>query len=255
VAGLRFQNGFTAAAIGSWGLSEIYNAPRITRPRIRFGNRACRRTVGKARSADPEEHDMRDDATHHHQRRDRRRTRLRRAGPPAALLACLIVLTAACGSGSPSSGSAAGSPGGSAKGSPLAYSRCMRTHGISHFPDPNAQGDLSISAGPGTGIDPNSPQYKAADQACRSLMPGNNLSPAQQATARAAALRYSQCMRTHGIPDFPDPNSQGGIGIKVQPGSDLDPNNPRFKAANSTCQHLMPGGGKSGSLTTSGGGS
>jgi hypothetical protein len=48
-------------------------------------------------------------------------------------------------------------------------------------------------------------------------------------------------MRAHGIKDFPDPTSQGGISIKVTPGSDLDPNNPQFKAANAACQHLLPG--------------
>jgi hypothetical protein len=72
-------------------------------------------------------------------------------------------------------------------------------------------------------------------------MPGGHFSPAQQHQAMAAALRMSQCMRAHGIKDFPDPNSQGGIGVKVSPGSDLNPNNPQFKAANAACQHLMPG--------------
>jgi hypothetical protein len=195
---------------------------------------------------------MREDATHHHERRDRRRSRLRRTGLPAAALAGLTLL-AACSGGSSNPATDAGA--GSARSSALAYSRCMRAHGIKAFPDPNSQGGLSLSAGPGTGIDPSSPQFKAADQACRSLMPGSNLSPAQQAAAKATALRYSRCMRAHGIPDFPDPNSQGGIGIQARPGSDLDPNNPRFQAANTACQKLMPGGGRGGSLSTSGRGS
>jgi hypothetical protein len=195
-------------------------------------------------------------ATHHDKGRHRRHA-WRRAGPALAALACLAVLTAGCGGGSPSSAAdppGAGSPGGSARSSALAYSECMRAHGITAFPDPNSQGGISISGGPGSALDPNSPQFKAADQACRKLMPGSNLSPAQQAANEARALRYSQCMRSHGIPDFPDPNGQGGIAIKVKPGSDLDPNNPQFKAANSTCQHLMPGGGRGRSLTTSGSG-
>jgi hypothetical protein len=129
----------------------------------------------------------------------------------------------------------------------------MRAHGITKFPDPNSQGGIDIGGGPGSGIDPSSPQFKAADQACRKLLPASNLSPAQQAANEARSLRYSQCMRSRGITDFPDPNSQGGIAIKAQPGSDLDPNNPRYKAANNACQHLMPGGGKGGSLNTSGG--
>jgi hypothetical protein len=188
----------------------------------------------------------------HHDRPERRRTRLRRTGLAAAL-ACLAVLTAACGSSPTGSATAAGSPGGPAKGSALAYSQCMRAHGITKFPDPNSQGGISISGGPGSGIDPNSPQFKAADQACRKLLPGSSLSPAQQAANEARALRYSQCMRGHGILDFPDPNGQGGIAIRVHPGSDLDPSNPRYQAANSACQRLLPGG-KGRSLSTSGSG-
>ena len=194
---------------------------------------------------------MRDDATHHHERREMRRSRLRRTGLPAALAG--LTLLAACSGGLSNSATDAGA--GPARSGALAYSRCMRAHGIKAFPDPNSQGGISLSAGPGTGIDPRSPQFKAADQACRSLMPGSNLSPAQQAAAKATALRYSHCMRAHGIPDFPDPGSQGGIGIQVKPGSDLDPNNPRFQAANTACQKLMPGGGRGGSLSTSGRGS
>jgi hypothetical protein len=193
---------------------------------------------------------MDDEATHQHDRGRRRRRRLRRAGFPAAALACLVLL-AACSGGSPGSAS---DPGGSARTSALAYTECMRAHGIKNFPDPDSQGGISLSGGPGTGIDPRSPQFKAADQACRKLMPGLKLSPAQRAAAEARELQYSECMRSHGILDFPDPNGQGGISIRSTPGSDLDPNNPRFKAANSACQHLMPGGGKvGGSVTTSGG--
>jgi hypothetical protein len=130
----------------------------------------------------------------------------------------------------------------------------MRAHGIKAFPDPSSNGDLSLNAGPGTGIDPNSPRYQAADQACKSLMPPSRLSPAQQAAMKAGNLRYAQCMRSHGISDFPDPNSQGLLQVQAQQGSDLDPNNPRYQSANTACQHFELGGGKGGSLSSSGGG-
>jgi hypothetical protein len=55
-------------------------------------------------------------------------------------------------------------------------------------------------------------------------------------------------MRSHGIADFPDPtagpNGQGGgFRITAGPGSDLDPNSPRYETANRACQELLPYGG------------
>ena len=48
---------------------------------------------------------------------------------------------------------------------PLAFSQCMRDHGIANFPDPDPNG---INLGP-LGIDPNSPDFKAAEEACSHL--------------------------------------------------------------------------------------
>ena len=169
------------------------------------------------------------------------------------LAACAVIagaIAAGCGSGSngpgvASTGSHSSTPSGSTTasghGSPQAYSRCMRAHGVPNFPDPTPQGNGGFSLSLPQGIDPRSPQFRAADQACKSQLPSGQISPAQQRQATANALRLARCMRAHGIKDFPDPNGRGGIAIKVSPGSDLDPNNPQVKAANSACQHLMPG--------------
>jgi hypothetical protein len=132
----------------------------------------------------------------------------------------------------------------------------MRAHGITGFPDPSAQGGFQVNGSQGSALDPNSPQFKAADNACKSLLPA----PAAASPAdRAAMLRFAQCMRAHGITDFPDPNAQGALAIKGQPGGDLNPNNPRYQAADKACRHYQPGG-KGGSVSTntsggSGGGS
>jgi hypothetical protein len=195
------------------------------------------------------EHDMYDNDACGGEHRGRRRARLRRA----AALACLTLVAAACSS-SASSGTGAGPGGGSARHSELAFSRCMRAHGITAFPDPNSQGGIDLNAGAGTGLDPKSSQFKAAWRACRPLLPPHRaMSPAQQAEARAQALRYARCMRAHGISDFPDPNSQGGIAVQPKPGGDLDPNNPQFQAADKACKSLMPGGPVgAGSNSTSG---
>lgn len=112
----------------------------------------------------------------------------------------------------------------------------MRAHGMSNFPDPNGNGDsLSINQ---AGIDPNSPTYKAAAQACRKYAPPGANDPNQQAQARTQALKFAQCMRSHGEPKFPDPSNNGGSLSVTQYG--IDPNSPTFKAANKACQSLLP---------------
>jgi hypothetical protein len=56
----------------------------------------------------------------------------------------------------------------------------------------------------------------------------------------AQALAFAHCMRSHGAPDYPDPNSSGAFMVNPS-------NNSRFQAPQSTraaCAHLLPGGGK-----------
>jgi hypothetical protein len=130
----------------------------------------------------------------------------------------------------------------------LAFSHCMQTHGVPNFPEPNAQGVASAS-----GINPQSPQFQAATKDCRHLLPnGGQPTAAQQAQALAQALKFSQCMRSHGISDFPDPQSGPGGGIRISlragKGSDLNPQSPQFQAAQTACQGFM--GGPKGGLST-----
>jgi hypothetical protein len=149
----------------------------------------------------------------------------------------------------------AGGPGGGAQSGfaiqssdpqkALKFSECMRANGVANFPDPNGQGVIQ-----GSGIDPSSPAFQKAQQKCAKYM-GSKVapSPAQQAAMEAAALKFSQCMRSHGEPDFPDPQfgsgPGGGVSIKIGgPGkssSGLDPNSPIFQKAQQTCGSLLPG--------------
>lgn len=119
------------------------------------------------------------------------------------------------------------------------FSACMRKHGVTNFPDPNGQGVITF--GSGAGIDPNSPTFASARAACQKLLPnGGRPTPAEQAQMQQQMLTFSNCMRAHGLKDFPDP-SNGGLRIHVHPGSDLDPNNPQFQAAQRACRGKLPG--------------
>jgi hypothetical protein len=118
----------------------------------------------------------------------------------------------------------------------------MRAHGVTNFPDPNAQGVIQYSST--MGIDPNSQTFTSARTACNNLLPnGGQPTPAQQAQRQQEMVAFSKCMRAHAIKDFPDPGfSHGhfGITITATPGGDLDPNNPQFQAAQHACRGDLP---------------
>jgi hypothetical protein len=203
---------------------------------------------------DPERGDENDHRTRPHHR----------FGLFVAVLAAPLLLVACGGGGSKGVGVAsvgsvttttARTSSNASGGGELAMSRCMRSHGVPNFPDPGANGEITINAigGKNSDLDPNSAAFKAAQKACASLLPnGGKITPADKERIRADALRMAQCMRSHGILDFPDPNPDGGISIEAKPGSDLAPDSPRFKAANDACQSIMPGRG-GGTLHTEGG--
>jgi hypothetical protein len=186
------------------------------------------------------------------------RSRLARAGVLGLALAAVTalgLLASACGGSSgegvarvDSSGTTTtqDSQNASSSADPTAYSACMRKNGVPKFPDPNAEGRFQIQGGPGTGIDPNSPQFKAAEKACQRFMPrggDETLDPKEQAKNLRKALRYSACMRQKGVPNFPDPkaNAEGGIELSFDGTTGIDPSSPKFKAAEEACKELAPG--------------
>jgi hypothetical protein len=136
------------------------------------------------------------------------------------------------------SASPAGRTGSNAEAQLLKYSQCMQRHGLRNFPDPTSQGDLSIKAGDIPG-GPDSPQFKAAQKVCQSLMPGALTTSAEKAAANVKALAFAQCMRAHGVANFPDPNGQGVI--EITPATNLDMNSRQYNKAQSACQNLNNG--------------
>jgi hypothetical protein len=120
----------------------------------------------------------------------------------------------------------------------VAFSACMRKHGVPTFPDPKAvSGGYSLSFGSENGIDPNSPQFKNAQQACKKLLPNGGTQDSQeQAKQLQTALNYAACIRSHGVPSFPDPKLHAGGGIEMGEA----PDSPQFKIAQKACGHLAP---------------
>ena len=124
----------------------------------------------------------------------------------------------------------------------LKYAECVRSHGLSDFPDPvpAAGGGFAFRVSPGLNPRSPSPQFQSATKACQKDVPPSlaNLTPAMMAANRA---EYTDCMRAHGEPDFPDPNSQGLIKITNSTGI-IGPSSPQFRRAEKACQSLNNGG-------------
>jgi hypothetical protein len=144
-----------------------------------------------------------------------------------AAVGCALVL-AACGSSSKSHGPASNDNTG------LEFATCIRTHGVPSFPDPQTSGGiqipLSLAKNP-------SPAFKSAMQACKYLIPANTSPPVVSASQKAAAVKLAQCMREHGVPNYPDPTYQDGHEIPpaiADPA--INPASPAFGAASKTCQ-------------------
>jgi hypothetical protein len=124
------------------------------------------------------------------------------------------------------------------------YAGCMRARGVVNFPDPDSHGDFLFKGGTLNGVrgvDPHSSLFTAADKACRHLLPnGGQMTAAEQQQALAQTLKYVQCMRTHGVANFPDPVlSNGGLAINLSK-TGLKPDSPLLQAAMTACQSLSP---------------
>jgi hypothetical protein len=171
-------------------------------------------------------------------------------------LAGLVVLLAGCGgSKQPAVASittasipaTTTSPAGSSvpKGrSSAVLAACLSAHGLSAVVGsaPNAQEKAVALAGVVvTGVDPSSPRFQSALQACRKDMPGGGppaMSPAQKARWVTAMTAFAGCMRTNGVPSFPDPT--GGGTFPAGFFDSLDPSSPQFQSALKTCEPLEP---------------
>jgi hypothetical protein len=143
------------------------------------------------------------------------------------------------------SSTSAGSTSADPVTSALAFSQCMRSHGEPNFPEPGFQGHSAhITLQAGSGVDPSSPQFAAAYTGCKHLLP-NNGAPTQGQTIltsdQADYLKAAACMRSHGVPTFPDPTFRDDtVSFKSQ--TPINTSSPQYATALSTCQKLIPAG-------------
>jgi hypothetical protein len=181
------------------------------------------------------------------------RSRRARGAAVITVMAAAALLTAAC-SGSPSStGSGSPNAGGSANSpSAVAYSQCVRSHGVPAFPGPDSSGQIpKITAGQQVGVSDS--RLTAAQGACQDLWPYQAPTQVQQRQQLTDDLKFAQCMRSHGVPNFPDPTNSGGhVEFVISVSRDgFNPHSPQILAKAHECQHVLPAGTRLPSVTVS----
>jgi hypothetical protein len=150
----------------------------------------------------------------------------------AAVAAIAFVISSAACSSPTSAGGSSGRVGPSTQSSTVAYSACMRSHGVPSYPDPGSGGNLPKGGAEAFGVSASA--FQAAQRACQFLLPATGGSFIQQfqqcvsggvcpqALVQEAMTKqrtFAQCMRSHGVPNFPDPR-MGPSGAPYFPASE-----------------------------------
>jgi hypothetical protein len=150
----------------------------------------------------------------------------------------------AAGGASPAASAASASPQG-VRGALLSYSQCMRAHGVPNFPDLASGGtQITGQALQNEGVDTSSAAYQSAAQVCRSLLTG--ASGGASRVQAGVLVMFAQCVRQHGIPNFPDPVTKNGFISLSLKGTGLTEQSPVFQSALNACLKDLRGGSATG---------
>lgn len=136
-----------------------------------------------------------------------------RWSPAAVGLISLAVLSSGCGSSAPADTGGAGSGSTTSRAQQaVKFAECMRSHGVSQFPDPGTSGKLTIDAVANSSrLDTSSTAFTQAIGACKTLEPAGFTGGKRSSQQQQAALKFARCVRISGVPDFPDPLPNGPL--------------------------------------------
>jgi len=161
----------------------------------------------------------------------------------AAVLSAILVAGCGGSSTSPTGGASTPASAASAVESGVAFSRCIRSHGVPNFPDPKVSGH-TVRMGSASTLQ--SPAFQSAVHSCQRLLPKGPPGPEPpSAQAQARLLNESACMRNHGISGFPDPTTSppsnsaaviGNGGYFLAIPSSIDTSSPAFEQAAAACK-------------------
>ena len=123
----------------------------------------------------------------------------------------------------------------------VSFSRCMRSHGVPGFPDPDSPRRFKAALDPSSS---HAPAFQSAQTACRHLLPASHAPRESAAQTRArvtAALAFARCLRGHGLPRFPDPTSTGELSRETLAAAGIDIHQPALVRAADACVGVTHG--------------
>ena len=153
---------------------------------------------------------------------------------PGLMLATSMVL-AACGSGGGTATAQAGSSG-TPDDVTMAIVTCYRAHGDPSFPDPvydPSDGRWHFAVSPGSAP-------ASSQRACQHLFPSGNASPPVPQARFQQLVRLAECLRQHGVPNWPDPDPDGSFALPPS----LLTKSPSWARATRACARFMPTSGR-----------
>jgi hypothetical protein len=157
---------------------------------------------------------------------------------PGPAVATVPPATATSVAASTADSSGSTTPSASATPSPLAFAACMRGHGVPNWPDPESNGQFDKNKIGTQQLGVSDSQLQTAQTACAYLLPNVTTSGAPPTPDVGQALQFSQCMRAHGVANFPDPAGGGRIPDPATLG--IDQGSPVFQTANDACAASRP---------------
>ncbi|HEY1778612.1 MAG TPA: hypothetical protein VGG41_20825 [Solirubrobacteraceae bacterium] len=156
-----------------------------------------------------------------------------------AATAALALSVAGCGGGSPSVADITTSTTTTAstpQNGAVAFAVCMRSHGLPSWPDPEANGAFDKQKL--VQLHYGKAQVRAAERPCGHLLPpvsGSAQSTQETATKVADGLSFAKCMRSRGVPRFPDPTAQGELSVAMVQAQGVDVHSPAVLAVVQRC--------------------